>query len=154
MREQKLALAKMFKAAHPDLMKLSPRILVDAITSSFSSDHPVIIEYDPPILRISVKHHFVFDNRLIPSDFNGIEVINYTFGEMPLEFPEPLNNIPLEEYYNPNRYVAFVKRCLPKIRRKLKKPDLSVQEALDALTGGFDKHIDWCISLSKNKTHK
>ena len=153
MREQKIALAKRFRAAHPDLIALAPRIIVDAITSSFSSDHPEIIYYDPPILQITVQHRFVFDNRLVPSEFNGIKVTNTTVGEMPLEFPEPLNDIPLEEYYNPKRYIRFVNRCLPQIRRKLKKHDMSVQEALDALTGGFDKHIDWCIALSRSKTH-
>lgn len=151
MKPQSKVILKMFKEANPNLVALSPKIVVDEILESTSSDNSKIIVYDPPLLRITVKTPFVFDRRLLPTMFHGIEVLNVTIGKSPSEFPEPLTDVPLEEYYNPERYVRFVKRSLPEIRKKLKTPDLSEEDALDALTGNFNKHIDWCNALAKER---
>lgn len=142
------AILKAFKEANPDLLALSPKIVVDEMheKSTISKDFFENIVYDPPVPQITVKHPFVFDNRLVPTEFQGIEVLNVIVGKFPAEFPEPLTLIRNEEYYNPERYIKFVKRSISRIRKKLKKPDLSEEEALDALTfdGDFNKHVDWC----------
>ncbi len=151
MKAKKKVLLKMFKEANPLLIALSPKIIIDEILESVSSDNPETIVYDPALLQIMVKHPFIFDNRLVPVEFQGIKVSNVKTGKFPLEFPESLTDIPLEDYYNPERYIAFVKRSLSRIRKKLNRPDLSEVEALDALTGDFKKHVEWCNLLSKER---
>lgn len=151
MKTQSKVILKMFKEANPQLVVLSPKIFVDEILESSSSDSTEIIVHDPPVLQITVKHPFVFDNRLVPTEFQGIKVLNVTTGKFPSEFPESLTDILLVEYYNPERYFSFVKRSLSRIKKKLKRPDLSEEEALDALTGNFNKHVDWCNNLSKER---
>ena len=155
---KKRDLLKMFKEANPKLVELSPKIVVDEITeevkgSKGNSEHCV---YNPPLLRISVKHPFIFDNRLVPEEFNGIKVLNIIIGDFPLEFPEPTHDLePLEQHFAPERYVSFVSRSLNLIRKKLKNPDLSKIEALDAITGGFENHVKWCKELAENsKNHE
>ena len=102
-------------------------------------------------MEISVKHPFIFDNRLVPDEFQGIKVHNIIIGDSPLEFPEPGHDFELlEVYHAPERYINFVNRCITQIRKKLKNPDLPKEEALDAITGGFEKHIKWCEELSEN----
>ncbi len=131
---QKDVLLKMFKEANPDLMALSPIIEVDEITESSSSANSEITVYDPPLLLLKVSHTFIFDNRLIPTGFHGIKVMNIIIGKFPLEFPEPQTDMPLEDYYNPERYIKFINRNISFIRKELKRPDLSKEEALKALT--------------------
>jgi hypothetical protein len=126
-----------FEDAHPQLMALSPIIIVDEITESFNSENLKTTKYDPPLFQIRVQHSFIFDNRLVPSEFNGLKVINFIVGNFPAEFLEPTEEISLEEYYAPERYIKFVDRNLSLIRKKLKKPNLSKKEALAALMAGF-----------------
>lgn len=147
------AILKAFKAANPDLVALSPKIIVDEMLGIAGSDYPEPIEYDPPIPQITVTHNFIFDNRLIPTEFQGIEICNITLCiSFPSEFPDPgYYGQPIEEYYAPERYIAFVKRMLPEIRKKLKKPDLSEAEALEAITGGWKKHLKWCKQQAKKR---
>lgn len=146
---KKKVLLKMFKEANPLLVALSPIIEVDEITESWSTNNPETTLYEPPLIEITIKHPLIFDNRLVPSEFQGIKIRNVTIGKFPSEFPEPLVEIRLEEYYDPERYIKFVKRKLSQIRKKLKRSDLSEEEALDALTGDFNKHIVWCNNLAK-----
>ncbi len=132
-RQRRSVLLKMFKETNPALMALSPAVWVDEITESSTSDNPEIILHNPPPLQITVQHPFVFDNRLVPSEFHGIKVINVVIGKFPLEFPEPLTDITWEEYYAPERYRKFAKRKLAVIKKKLKKPNLTEEEAVAAL---------------------
>lgn len=147
------AILKAFKEANPDLVALSPKIVVDEMLekSTISKDFFENIVYDPPVPQITVTHNFIFENRLIPKEFQGIEVRNVTLCiSFPAEFPDPeTDSQPIEVYYAPERYIAFVKRKLTAIRKKLKRPDLSEEEALDALTGGWQEHLDWCNTLAK-----
>lgn len=136
MEVQKELVLDMFKAANPLLLEMSQTISVDEITESFSSENSEIIVHDPPLLQITVKHPFIFDNRLVPSEFKGIKVLNVTTGKFPAEFPEPLTDgVTLEEYFAPQRYIQFVERKLSVIRKELKKSNLTKEEAVDALIG-------------------
>lgn len=77
---------------------------------------------------------------------------------MPKEFPYAYPWIHIEEYHSPDRYVLFVQRNLEKIRKSLKSNHMSVDEALDALTGDFNQHKKWTLQLKnervmKNKEH-
>jgi hypothetical protein len=126
-----------FEKAHPKLLALSPIIRIDEITESFNSTSSEIIKYDPPLFQITISHQFVFDNRLVPKEFNGIKVQNQIVGSFPLEFPEPNEEILIEEYYATERYVLFIDRSLPLIRKTLMNEKMTKEEALIALKGDF-----------------
>lgn len=139
---KKAVLLKMFKQAHPLLDASVCIITVDEIVELSSSDSTEIISYNPPLLQISVKHPFVFDNRLIPQKFNEIKVHNITMG-IPFEFKPLTGKAPLFEIEDPKKYESFVDHNLDLIRETLKNPKLSKEEALDALTGNFNEHVEW-----------
>ena len=145
-------LSQLFKEANPELVALSPKIEVDKVTHFYSSDENTTP--DTPWIEITISHPFLFDNRQVPNEFNGIKVNNVTTGKFPKEFPNPETDIPLAEYYNPERYIKYVNRNLSLIRRKLKIPKMSKEEALDALTGGFKDHVKWCNKLSQKDNPK
>lgn len=130
-----------FKAAHPRLVELNPDISVWEIVESTEESWE---QLEKPVYQIDVKHEFLFDLRLIPTEFNGIRVKRVCVGEYPREFPSDDESLPLDEWFAPERYVRFVERNLNVLSEKLNKPDLTKGEALDALTGGFQKHVEWC----------
>ena len=138
-----------FKFNNPKLVALNPEIIVDEILCSSEDDW---VESDTPVYEISVKHPFVFDVRLIPSEFKGVSVKNIWVGEFPREFlSENEEGIPLEDWYAPERYEAFVDRSLTILSQELRIPNLTKIEALDALTGDFQKHKDWCQTLGRKR---
>lgn len=120
-----------FTQSHPELMRLNPKVVVDKN-------------------EISVFHLFEFDNRLIEKEFKGVKVNNIIIGKHPSEFPSENAELPLEDWYAPERYLKYLDKNLARLGRILKVPELTKEEALDALTGDFKKHIDWCIGL-RNK---
>ncbi len=138
-----------FKSEHPQLFKLNPRVRVDEILESNRSGRN--IKYDPPLLQITVQHPFIFDNRLIPDSFDGIEVINMMVGSFPKEFPSEKDPLPLDELYSPKNYETFVDNNLDLIRQTLNSFNMTDREALDALTGDFNKHKNRCKELRINR---
>ena len=96
--------------------------------------------------EITIFRPFIFDNRLIPEEFEGVKIKNVEVGERPQEFDvdEKDESIPLELYDAPEKYIAFVDRCFDEIRLKLDNPKMTKEEMLDALTfeGNFAKHIE------------
>ena len=154
MRILKDVLLKKFKEDNPELVALSPIIEVDGIFESSNNDYSEIVAYGSPLMEITVKHPFVFDNRLVPQAFQGVKVNNVCIGKFPKEFPEPTtDDVPLEIHFAPDRYIAFVNRKLTLIRKKLKKPNLTKGEALDAISfeGSFEKHVNWCKQLAQER---
>lgn len=133
---------------NPLLVALRPRIAVEEILESFDTLNDEHIVYRVPELELVIKHPFVFDNLLVPKDYQGIKVKNLVIGKFPKEFNEVSDNLRLEEYHNPKRYIRFVERRLLLIRKKLNRPTMSAEEALDALTNGFQEHVEWCRSLA------
>lgn len=81
--------------------------------------------------------------------FNGITVQNVWVGEFPDEFPSDNEEPPLEVWYAPERYQQYVSRNLNLIRETLNHPNMSEEEALDALTGDFQQHVDWHEGLKR-----
>lgn len=137
-----------FKRDHPKLYALSSCIELEQIKSIYSSLSNEVLVYDPPLLEIVIKHPFIFDNRLVPEEYHGTKVKNLMIGKYPKEFDEVEDNMRLEEYHNPKRYIRFVERRLSSIRKKLNRPTMSAEEALDALTNGFQEHVEWCLTLT------
>lgn len=145
---------KKFNETNPKLIHLKPEIRITETLEEVSTENDDLIIYDPPLLEIEVRHPFIFDIRLIPTDFKGICVKDITTGKYPKEFPSGNAALPLEDWYAPERYVKFVESNLSLISRKIKIPDLTKSEALNALTGNFEKHINWCTKLRAERIKK
>ena len=126
---------KEFRERHTTLMELNPRL-------------EIVIEDLPldcvPVPKILVKHDFIFDNRLIPDEFEGIRILNLVIISSLPPSLNPKKNKPLWKVEDPSHYIRFVEENCEVIREKLKSPIMSKAEMLDALTGGFEKHLlDW-----------
>ena len=140
-------LIERFKKNNPVLMELDPEVGINQIT--------IDAEGNPCNLFIlMVGHQFIFDYRLIPTQFEKIEVKSYLCDDMPNEFPIVNEDTQIEVYHSPDRYTLFVERNIDKIRKRLKSNNMTVNEALDALTGDFDQHIKWIDKLKKEKRMK
>jgi len=137
---------KAFLLQYPDLANSKAEISIEEILEEHSSETGKSKIYDPPKKQINVTHLFVFDVRLIPEKFNDCEVKSYMKGGFPPEFPSTEDSLPLNLWFAPERYIAFVNNNIKLIRNELNNPTLTKDEALDALTGGFEKHIKWCNS--------
>ena len=147
---------KNFKESHPKLLKLNPEITMSQI---IFEDDPIsgeMITYNPPKLRIEISHPFIFDRRLVPTEFNGVKIQSIMTGGYPNTFPSENAALPLEEWFAPENYEKFVSQSLDKIQKCLKDPSMSHKEALDALTGGFEIHKKECKEKfdSRNKESK
>lgn len=135
---------KDFKKAHPRLIKLNPKIIIDEIIFEEDPVSGEMITHNPPRPRIEISHPFIFDRRLVPTEFNGVEIQSIMTGGYPNTFPSVNAALPLEEWYAPENYEKFVSQSLDKIQKRLKDPSISHKEALDALTGGFEIHKKKC----------
>lgn len=108
-------------------------------------------KFDHQTAHISVMIPFVFDYRILPKTFNGIEVrcavkcdtIPYCFSYL-----EEEEGVPYDVYYAPDKFLDYVDNNIDEIRLKLKRPDISKEEALDAICfGNFDKHVEKCEEI-------
>lgn len=136
-----------FKQENPKLLELNPEIKVVELTESWSSETNKTIVYDPPQIEVEIRHPFIFDVRRIPKEFNGIKVVEELIGKYPDEFPSEFASLSFEDWYSPEWYVKFVDNNLDLISKKIKIPNLTREDALDALTGDFKKHVNSCIKM-------
>jgi hypothetical protein len=96
---------------------------------------------DPPLKQIEVWHPFIFDNRLVPSSFEGVIVLNLTWSNSLPWITRPNDSTPLWEAESPHNYVCFVNSNIETIRSQLKMDHLTKEEALNAITGGFANYL-------------
>jgi hypothetical protein len=92
---------------------------------------------------ISVRHPFVFDRRMLPTQHLGIHVHSFYGPELPPEFQEGTR----EHTYvwAPPNYERFVDRCGEQMREQLGRPDMSRDEMLSALVGmPFGEFVEIC----------
>jgi len=91
---------------------------------------------------ISVSHPFIFDCRLLPQTFMGLDLRSSTY-DLPSEF----NDIRNEEYiWAYQKFELFVDRHSKEIQEKLNNHDLTKTEMLDALCfGDFERHKTNCM---------
>jgi len=136
-------LLNQFKQKNKKLFELSQKIVVSGLIESWNSETNEFIVHNPPMYQIEVWRPFIFDVRLIPTEFNGIKVVDRLIGSYPSEFPGENAALPIEEYKAPERYIKFVDNNIGLISKKIKIQNLTRDEALDALTGDFKKHIKW-----------
>ncbi|RLD55853.1 MAG: hypothetical protein DRJ01_16075 [Bacteroidetes bacterium] len=147
-------LLNQFKRKNKKLFELSQKIIVTGLEEDWNSETNEVIVHNPPIYQIEVWRPFLFDVRLIPTEFDGIKVVDQFFGSYPSEFPSDNAALPLEEFEAPERYVKFVNNNIGLISNKIKIPNLTREEALDALTGDFKKHINWCIKMRIDRVNE
>lgn len=141
--EELRLIRRRFEHRHKKLYALNPLKVVIVERSRLDDEKQ---EWGPYYLCIEVWHSIIFDNRLIPEYFDGVAVSNITAGDRTYKkfFPNDGIGEPyfITEIEAPERYVRFVQKNFKLIRKKLKSPDMSEYEMLDALTGGFEKHIE------------
>lgn len=104
---------------------------------------------------IKVSHPLVFDNRLVPKRFEGLDVKTSIkiSTNMPTEFnvdrTQP-NWHKVHYMWAPERFVKFVERCEKEIKAELECPEMSKSELLDALCfGNFEEHKQKSLKLIK-----
>jgi len=93
---------------------------------------------------INVTRPLVFDNRLLPKSFEGLEVKAVISGDMPMEFKIDRTKPDWQksEYiWAPERFENFVDRCSDDIKKKLGNPKMTRDEVLAALCfGNYEEH--------------
>jgi hypothetical protein len=67
------SLLQEFKMELTNLMGLKPRVEILFISAEQNSESDIF-----PLPQIYVWHPFIFDNRLVPNEFNGVPVSNVT----------------------------------------------------------------------------
>ena len=104
----------------------------------------VVVDHARRKNAISVSKPFIFDNRNIPTSFDGIQVKKRIVGEMPIEFQidRTQPDWHKKEYiWAPERFELFIDRALGEIKDKLGDSRLTREEALDAVCfGNFEEH--------------
>lgn len=93
---------------------------------------------------IDVSRPLVFDNRLLPKSFEGLDVKAVIHGDLPTEFniDRTQPDWSKKQYiWAPERFEQYVDRCSDDIKKKLGDPKMSRDEMLSALAfGDFQAH--------------
>ncbi len=144
------SISKRFKEQNPELFRLKPNVSVFELLDNQGSPAGKI--------KIDVKHPRIFDIRLIPKQFEGIEIMDINVGKEPVEFSDSKYALPWYEIFSPENYRKFVTNNLDTIRRKQNKPNWNIDEALNALTGDFVAYEKKCIearddTMEEHKEH-
>jgi hypothetical protein len=104
---------------------------------------------------IKISRPLVFDNRLLPKRFEGLDVkTNIKLStEMPKEFnvDRTQPDWHKKQYiWAPERFVKYVERCEKEIKVQLNCPQMTKPEILDALCfGNFEEHKLKSLQLIK-----
>lgn len=92
---------------------------------------------------IGVSHPFVFDRRLIPARYLGVDVRGRARMPLPPEFEGQTH--PTGYVWSPPNFERFVDRCADDIREQLGQSDMTREEMLHALIGcPFADHLSNC----------
>ena len=95
---------------------------------------------------IDVSRPLVFDNRILPKSFEGLEVKIIIHGDLPAEFKvdRTVPDWQKKEYiWAPERFEHFVDRCAPEIKKQLGNVNMSREDMLSALCfGDYQAHKD------------
>ena len=93
---------------------------------------------------IDISRPLIFDNRLLPKSFEGLEVKAIIHGDLPTEFKidRTKPDWQKKEYiWSPERFENFVDRCGPEIKKQLGNLNMTRDEMLSALCfGDYEAH--------------
>ncbi len=104
---------------------------------------------------IKISRPLIFDNRLIPKRFEGLDVkTNIKLSaDMPIEFDVDRSQPDWHKtqyIWAPERFEKYVNRCEKEIKVQLNNPQITKLEILDALCfGNFEEHKQKSIQLIK-----
>jgi hypothetical protein len=88
---------------------------------------------------IDVSRPLIFDNRLLPKSFEGLDVKMIIHGELPVEFniDRTKPDWQKKQYiWAPERFEHFVDRCSTEIKKQLGNLNMTRDEMLSALCFG------------------
>jgi hypothetical protein len=104
---------------------------------------------------IKISRPLIFDNRLIPKRFEGLDVkTNIKLGtDLPIEFDVDRTQPDWHKtqyIWAPERFMKYVERCEKEIKAELGAPTMTKLEILDALCfGNFEEHKQKSLQLIK-----
>ena len=90
---------------------------------------------------IMISKPFIFDNRLLPKKYEGLDIKSKIEGGLPEEFKIEKEAIKKDYLWAPNKFEKYVDRCSEDIKKQFGNPNMSRSEMLDALAfGSFEDH--------------
>ncbi len=99
---------------------------------------------------INISKPFLFDNRLLPKTYEGLDIKSKIEGGLPEEFKIDKEAITKDYLWAPNKFEKYVDRCSEDIKKQFGNPNMSRTEMLDALAfGSFEDHKQKTLNLIK-----
>lgn len=97
---------------------------------------------------IMISKPFLFDNRLLPKTYEGLDIKSKIEGGLPEEFKIEKEVIKKDYLWAPMKFEKFVDRCSEDIKKQFNNPNMSRAEMLDALAfGSFEDHKKKTLAL-------
>lgn len=97
---------------------------------------------------IMISKPFLFDNRLLPKTYEGLDIKSKIEGGLPEEFKIEKEAIKKDYLWAPLKFEQFVDRCADDIKKQFNNPNMSRAEMLDALAfGSFEDHKKKTLTL-------
>ena len=97
---------------------------------------------------IMISKPFLFDNRLLPKTYEGLDIKSKIEGGLPEEFKIEKEVIKKDYLWAPIKFEKFVDRCSEEIKKQFNNPNMSRTEMLDALAfGSFEDHKKKTLTL-------
>ena len=97
---------------------------------------------------IMISKPFLFDNRLLPKTYEGLDIKSKIEGGLPEEFKIEKEAIKKDYLWAPFKFEQYVDRCSADITKQFNNPDMSRAEMLDALAfGSFEEHKKKTLTL-------
>ncbi len=97
---------------------------------------------------INISKPFLFDNRLLPKTYEGLDIKSKIEGGLPEEFKIEKEALVKEYLWAPIKFEKYVDRCSEDIKKQFGNPTMSRKEMLDALAfGNFEDHIKKSTAL-------
>ena len=97
---------------------------------------------------IMISKPFLFDNRLLPKTYEGLDIKSKIEGGLPEEFKIEKEVIKKDYLWAPMKFEKFVDRCSEDIKKQFNNPNMSRAEMLDALAfGSFEDHKKKTLTL-------
>ena len=102
---------------------------------------------------IDINRPFLFDNRILPKSFEGLDLKTVIQGELPAEFIVDRSKpdwTKREYIWAPERFEKYVDRCSDEIKKQLGNKEMTRDEMLSALCfGDFQEHKKKVAELIK-----
>ncbi|MEO0311905.1 MAG: hypothetical protein RIQ89_1562 [Bacteroidota bacterium] len=102
---------------------------------------------------IDISRPLIFDMRLLPKQFEGLEVKGVINGELPSEFQVDRSQPDWQKrqyIWAPERFENFVDRCGQEIKKQLGNVEMSRADMLNALAfGNYEEHQNKVTEMIK-----